>query len=406
MIVIAIGLVIGAILFWPNPGNGKANIRKPDVSLPDDQSVDFEKLLKDTCPATSDQYLVVGAGFLGSKLIHALLLRGEKRVRAFDIDPNALAPELRDHPHLEFIQGDVTKLADIQAACQDVDTVYCTFAIIRYFERLPAYAELSERINVGGTDRVLEACVAQGVKRLVHTSTSNVCAAPTLVNMAMSEESPYVTRDTSPNHYGWTKALAEQRVLEANGKDGMVTGSIRPCSGIFGRRDKMNLERLFKDRQAMMVKPRAYMDYVFVDNVAWGHLLLERAMQDGNQSVAGQAFCVGNEEPMSSEDFYFTAKAFIPNLKVNYMPFVFVRLLAHGVETMQRFIPFKLTPDKVGDLAICSPAMLDTCMTYVFKSTKAKDVLGYQPIYTVDQGIQKSLREYEAGRILPPIHSS
>ena len=70
------------------PGNGKANIRKPDTSLPDDSAVDFEKLLKDTCPATGDRYLVVGTGFLGSKLIHALLLRGEKHVRAFDIDPN------------------------------------------------------------------------------------------------------------------------------------------------------------------------------------------------------------------------------------------------------------------------------------------------------------------------------
>ena len=44
-------------------------------------------------------------------------------------------------------------------------------------------------------------------------------------------------------------------------------------------------------------------------------------------------------------------------------------------------------------------------MSYVFKSTKAKEVLGYRPIYTVDQGIQKSFREYEAGVILPAIES-
>ena len=125
MVGLAIGLVILVLVFWPMPGNGKANIRKPDTSLPDDSAVDFEKLLKDACPATGDRYLVVGTGFLGSKLIHALLLRGEKHVRAFDIDPNALAPELRDHPALEYIQGDVTKLADIQAACRGIDTVYC-----------------------------------------------------------------------------------------------------------------------------------------------------------------------------------------------------------------------------------------------------------------------------------------
>ena len=393
-------------------GYGRKNVRQPNAALPDDTAVDFEELLNNQCPKTGDHYLIVGAGFLGSKLIHALLLRGERRIRAFDIDPTALAPELRDHPHVEVIKGDVTRLEDIQAACESVDTVFCTFAIIRYFERLPAYASLSEHINVRGTENVVRACLDEDVKRLIQTSTSNVCLARDLVHLKMSEESPYVTTNNSPNHYGWTKALAEQHVLAANGQawtsgnGHFATASIRPCSGIFGRRDKLNLERIFKIRRAFMLVPRTFLDWVFVDNVAWGHLLLEKAMQAGQSNIDGEVFCVSNNEPMTSESFYNSVKTFFPALQIRYMPYVFSRVIAHGVETLQRFVPAKLTPQTIGELAMLTPALFDTCVDYVFTSTKAKDILGYKPIYTVDQGIQKAIREHDSNELLPPLQKS
>ena len=86
-------------------------------------------------------------------------------------------------------------------------------------------------------------------------------------------------------------------------------------------------------------------------------------------------------------------------------PYVFVRVVAHSVETLQRVIPHKLTPQTIGELAIMTPALFDTCVDYVFTSTKAKDILGYEPIYTVDQGIQKALREHASDTLLPPLHS-
>ena len=106
---------------------------------------------------------------------------------------------------------------------------------------------------------------------------------------------------------------------------------------------------------------------------------------------------------MTSESFYNSVKAFFPALRVNRMPYVFVRLLAHGLETLQRVIPHRLTPATVGDLAMLSPATLNTCIDYVFSCSKAEEVLGYAPIYTVDQGIQKALREYESNTLLPPL---
>lgn len=40
------------------------------------------------------------------------------------------------------------------------------------------------------------------------------------------------------NHYAETKALAEKATLEANGRNGLATVSIRP-NGLFGPRDNV-----------------------------------------------------------------------------------------------------------------------------------------------------------------------
>jgi hypothetical protein len=42
-----------------------------------------------------------------------------------------------------------------------------------------------------------------------------------------------------------------------------------------------------------------------------------------------------------------------------------------------------------GDISLMTPAMLHTAgMEYVFKTDKASRLLGYQPVYSVDQAIQ------------------
>jgi nucleoside-diphosphate-sugar epimerase len=40
--------------------------------------------------------------------------------------------------------------------------------------------------------------------------------------------------------------------------------------------------------------------------------------------------------------------------------------------------------------------MTTACMEYSYNSDKAKEYLGYEPAYTLDEGIQKSLYEYWA----------
>lgn len=137
--------------------------------------------------------LVTGAGgFIGSHLVETLAVRGA-RVRAFvryngrgdagllrDLSPEARA-------HVEVIFGDLRDSHAIQEAARGVDTIFHLGALIA----IPySYVHPRETIetNVIGTLNVLEAARNHGVRRVVHTSTSEVYGTARVV--PISEEHP------------------------------------------------------------------------------------------------------------------------------------------------------------------------------------------------------------------------
>jgi len=96
-----------------------------------------------------------------------------------------------------------------------------------------AKPEVFWRVNVEGTKTVIAAAVANGVSKLVFTSTAGVTFSGHEDMIDIDERLPYITEETAHDTYNHTKALAEKSVLEANGKRGLRTVAIRPA-GIFG----------------------------------------------------------------------------------------------------------------------------------------------------------------------------
>ena len=72
-------------------------------------------------------------------------------------------------------------------------------------------------------------------------------------------------------------------------------------------------------------------------------------------------------------------------------PIRLLYVLAHCVETYAR-----LTHKKVaGELGMLTPCMLDCAtITYGFKAKKAREVLGYKPIYTFDEGMRHNVASW------------
>jgi NAD dependent epimerase/dehydratase len=114
-----------------------------------------------------------GCGFIGSHLVEALLQQGAQvsvlgkyNSRS---DPGFLHGN--DHPELTVRLGDVADPWFVQSMAKGVDTIFHLAALIG----IPySYAAPSQYVetNIKGTLAVLEAARREGVRRVVHTSTS------------------------------------------------------------------------------------------------------------------------------------------------------------------------------------------------------------------------------------------
>jgi dihydroflavonol-4-reductase len=129
--------------------------------------------------------LVTGAdGLLGSHLVRKLLEKNCS-VRTF-LHPESSSPTLKDLP-VERITGDLTGdgngLTDAARGC---DTVFHCAAITDMW----CPAERVWQVNHQGTRRVLEACRAGGVRRLVFTGSASTFQFGTLERPG-DEQAPY-----------------------------------------------------------------------------------------------------------------------------------------------------------------------------------------------------------------------
>jgi NAD dependent epimerase/dehydratase len=149
-----------------------------------------------------------GCGFIGSHLTEALLSRGAK-VTVLDAYNSASHHghlEGNASPALDVRLGDVADPFLVHELCEGADTVFHLAALIGipYSYVAPAHYVAT---NVNGTLAVLEGVRTTGVRRLVHTSTSETYGSAQFT--PMHEDHPLVAQ--SP--YAATKVGADQLAL-------------------------------------------------------------------------------------------------------------------------------------------------------------------------------------------------
>lgn len=127
--------------------------------------------------ALSGTLLVTGAdGFIGSHLTEFLLSKGHK-VRAL-VQYNSFnswgwLDGHRESEQLEIVSGDVRDPAFCDYICKDIDTVFHLAALIAIPYSYVA-PDSYVQTNVTGTLNICQAAKNNGVKQVLHTSTSEV----------------------------------------------------------------------------------------------------------------------------------------------------------------------------------------------------------------------------------------
>jgi nucleoside-diphosphate-sugar epimerase len=154
-----------------------------------------------------NKVLVTGAtGFLGSYILRLLLKKGYK-VRAIrrSSSPMAMLQDIADK--VEWVEGDVTDLPFLEEATKDIDYVYHAAAAVSFNSK---DKEKMMLVNGIGTENIVNVCLDNGVKKLLHVSS--IAALGRKENVTEIDENAQWENSPLNSDYAISKFKAECEV--------------------------------------------------------------------------------------------------------------------------------------------------------------------------------------------------
>jgi UDP-glucose 4-epimerase len=147
-----------------------------------------------------------GAGLIGSHTVDALTREDVGEIVVYDNfvrgTAENLAEALRDDRVTVFeVGGDICQTDILDAALKNADVVlhFAALWLLQCYD----FPRAAFEVNIRGTFNVLEACVANDVKRLVYSSSASVYGDA--IEEPMTEDHPF----NNTNFYGATKIAGE-----------------------------------------------------------------------------------------------------------------------------------------------------------------------------------------------------
>ena len=150
--------------------------------------------------------VIGGAGFIGSHVVAELLRTDIAKVVIFDNFARGKKSNIDEYlldPRCSIFEdgGDIREIDVLNAAMKHVDVVIHLAAM--WLLHCKDYPRTAFEVNIAGTFNVLEACVNNGIERLVYSSSASVYGDA--VEVPMLETHPFNNR----NFYGATKIAGE-----------------------------------------------------------------------------------------------------------------------------------------------------------------------------------------------------
>jgi nucleoside-diphosphate-sugar epimerase len=313
-------------------------------------------------------FVTGGSGFIGARLLGRLAGDGwtvralarsdgaEARVRAAGAEP---------------VRGDLADTAALARGTQGADV---TFHLAAHTRDWGDWDEF-RRVNVGGTEAVLAASRAAGVRRVVHVGSEAALLHGQPLVMA-DERTPLAFGSPSP--YPATKAAGEAAVISANG-GGLEAIVIRPRF-VWGPDDTVLMPVLIElvrsGRFRWIGGGRQLTSTTHRDNCVEGIVLA------ADRGTPGAAYFVTDGEPVVFREFVtalLASRGVQPPDATVPRPVAFAA--AAAAEAVWRLLPLRGAPP------LTRFAVWVASLECTLDDSRARADLGYEPVVSRDDGL-------------------
>ena len=319
--------------------------------------------------------LVTGVtGYTGGRL--AASLAGRRRhVRGLVRPSSLLRADRQALSDVEICLGDLTDRGSLDQACRGVETIYHVAATYRTAgQRERTYRE----VNVQGTENLLQAALAAGVRRFVHCSTGGVHGH--IERPPATEDAPLAPGDV----YQVTKLEAEQLARDTGTRTGLEVVVARPI-GIYGPGDTRFL-KLFRgiarQRFPILGSGEVFYHLTYIDDLVAGFHLCGEVPDAAGRTylLAGPSYTTLNELAAVIAD---EMRVSAPRWHLPVWPVWLAGALCEAV-----CIPLRIEPP------LYRRRVEFFTKSRAFDTTRARTELGYSPKMDLRPGIHLTATWY------------
>lgn len=327
-----------------------SNVVRAEFRLEQPEKRDVRKVL-----------VIGGAGYIGAALLPKLLEKGY-HVRLLDLLIYGTEPieEALAHPNLEIMQADFRQVDKVVEAMRNIDAVIHLGAIVGD----PACAldeELTIEVNLMATRMIAEVAKGSGVSRFIFASTCSVYGA----NDATLDERSAL----NPVSIYARSKIASERVLMSMASSNFGPTLLRfgTIYGLSGRTRfdlVINLltAKALVEGKITIFGGDQWRPFVHVDDAA---LAVVTALESSLSLVGKEVFNVGCDEQ---------------NYTIQQM-----------AEIIQQLVPAS---------ELISMGSDTDKRNYKVSFSKIKNTLGFEPQWTVEQGVRQVIEAIESGRVI------
>ena len=247
---------------------------------------------------SSKKILVTGAaGLLGGEVVSQLLEQGYNVTALIHLTPLNIS-----HPNLIIRQCNILDTCCLEEIMSGISDVYHCAAGISFESKDKSRLF---KINVEGTDNIVNACLDANIRKLVHVSS--VSALGRIRNDGEVNEQMNWSEETGNSAYGKSKYLGELEVWRGRG-EGLDAVIVNPSIILGGNNWDNGSSAIFKSiYNEIKWYTEGTSGFVDVRDVAKAMIRLM------NSNITGERFIISGENLSYKEVFYLIAKYFGKN---------------------------------------------------------------------------------------------